>query len=140
MFYFSRQNVYKFIDISSGYCCHSHSDGKTANHREKALDIQFYKGTWTIGGLNKNNIAPLLYIRDNFFVTYLNAQNNWKEKNLFTTEPIGLDANDKPIIGYTYSWIHMDVRSFEKQYLLDKYFCTDAITLNKEKLITLINK
>ncbi|MWP48001.1 hypothetical protein GQ589_11240 [Gilliamella sp. Pas-s27] len=140
IFYLSRQNVYKFREISSGYRCHSHKDGKTANHRGKALDIQFNKGTWAIGGLNKNNIAPLLYIRDNFFKTYLNAQDNWKEKNLFTTEPIGLDANDKPITGYTYSWIHMDVRSFEKQYLLDEYFCTDATTLNKEKLITLINK
>jgi hypothetical protein len=34
----------------------------------------------------------------------------------------------------------MDVRSFEKQYLLDEYFCTDATTLNKEKLIIVINK
>ena len=33
----------------------------------------------------------------------------------------------------------MDVRSFEKKYLLDEYFCTNSTTLNKEKLITLIN-
>ena len=33
----------------------------------------------------------------------------------------------------------MDVRSFEKRYLLDEYFCTNATTLNKEKLITFIH-
>ncbi|MCO6524051.1 MAG: hypothetical protein J6562_03385 [Candidatus Schmidhempelia sp.] len=139
-FYLARQDVYKFRLISSGYRCHSDTDGKTANHRGKALDIQFYKGTWAIGGLNKNNIAPLLYIRDNFFKTYLNTENDWDNINLFTTEPIGLTPTGEKISGHTYSWIHMDVRSFEKQYLLDEYFCTDATTLNKEKLITLINK
>ncbi|WP_141674704.1 peptidoglycan-binding domain-containing protein, partial [Gilliamella sp. Fer1-1] len=139
-FYLGRQNVYKFREISSGYRCHSHQDGKTANHRGKALDIQFNKGTWAISGLNKNNIPPLLYIRDNFFKPYLNTQNNWDDINLFTTEPIGLTPTGGKKSGHTYSWIHMDVRSFEKQYLLDEYFCTDATTLNKEKLITLINK
>lgn len=34
----------------------------------------------------------------------------------------------------------MDIVSFEKQHLLVKYFCTDTTTLNKEKLIILINK
>ena len=40
---------------------------------------------------------------------------------------------------HTFSWIHMDVRAFEKKYLLNEYFCTNSTTLNKEKLMTLIN-
>ncbi|OCG20174.1 hypothetical protein A9G11_09785 [Gilliamella sp. wkB108] len=138
-FYLGRQDVYKFRLISSGYRCSQHPEGKkTSNHRGKALDIQFYKNSWAIGGLNKNNIEPLLYIRDNFFKTYLNTQNEWDKINLFTTEPIGLTSKGEKKSGHTYSWIHVDVRSFEKQYLLDEYFCTNDITLNKEKLITLI--
>ncbi|OCG26344.1 hypothetical protein A9G45_10980 [Gilliamella sp. HK2] len=141
-FYLSRQNVYKFREISSGYRCSLHKEGgTTSNHRGKALDIQFNKGNWEIRHRFYINIEPLMYIRDNFFATYLNAQNKWANSNLFSTEPIGL-KKDNSIIdrNHTYSWIHMDVRSFEKQYLLDEYFCTDAATLNKEKLITLINK
>lgn len=79
------------------------------------------------------------YIRDNFFANYLKAEKKWGEKNVFTTEPIGLNKDNTKIPGHTYSWIHIDVRQFESQYLLDEYFCTDQITLNKEKLITLIN-
>ncbi|QYN43375.1 peptidoglycan-binding protein [Gilliamella sp. ESL0441] len=140
-FYLGRQDVYKFRLISSGYRCSQHSEGKiTTNHRGKAIDIQFYKENWAIAGKNKKNIEPLIYIRDNFFKTYLNSQDDWKDKNLFTTEPIGLDSKGNSISGFTYSWIHMDVRSFEKQYLLDEYFCTNATILNGEKLITIIKK
>jgi hypothetical protein len=141
-FYLGRQNVYKIREISSGYRCCQHKDGtKTSNHRGKALDIQFNKNNWQIRFRNYENIEPLLYIRDNFFATYLNCQDKWNSKNLFSTEPIGLNKDNSKIDNqHTYSWIHIDVRSFEKQYLLDEYFCTDDITLNKEKLITLINK
>ncbi|MWP74329.1 peptidoglycan-binding domain-containing protein, partial [Gilliamella sp. Pra-s52] len=141
-FYLGRQNVYRVREVSSGYRCSQHPQGKTtSNHRGKALDIQFNKGTWEIRLRKYKNIEPLKYIRDNFFVTYLNAQRKWSNINLFTTEPIGLNPDDSIIDKkHTYSWIHMDVRTFEKQYLLDEYFCTDATTLNKEKLITLINK
>ena len=139
-FYLSRQDVYKFRLVSSGYRCSQHPDGRvTSNHRGKALDIQFSKENWNIAGKFFKNIEPLKYIRDNFFVNYLKAEKEWGEKNVFTTEPIGLNKDNTKIPGHTYSWIHIDVRQFENQYLLDEYFCTDQITLNKEKLITLIN-
>lgn len=55
------------------------------------------------------------YIRNNFFETYLKTQNKWDDANLFSVEPIGLNP-DNTIIDkeHTFSWIHMDVRSFEK--------------------------
>ena len=138
-FYLSKQDIYKFREISSGYRCSRHSI-KTKNHRGKALDIQFNKGDWKIRSQLYKNIKPLKYIRDNFFETYLKTQNRWNDANLFSLEPIGLNP-DNTIIdkNHTYSWIHMDVRTFEKKYLLDEYFCTNTTTLNKEKLITLIN-
>ena len=135
----SKQDIYKFREISSGYRCSRHSI-KTKNHRGKALDIQFNKGDWEIRLQLYKNIEPLRYIRNNFFETYLKTQNKWDDANLFSVEPIGLNP-DNTIIDkeHTFSWIHMDVRSFEKKYLLDEYFCTNSTTLNKEKLITLIN-
>ena len=58
-FYLSRQNVYKFRLVSSGYRCSQHPDGKiTCNHRGKALDIQFSKENWNIAGKFFKNIEP----------------------------------------------------------------------------------
>lgn len=85
-------------------------------------------------------ILSLYYIYVITFLSLALKYKRWNDTNLFSIEPIRLN-NHSSITGeqHTYSWIHMDVRSFEKRYLLDEYFCTDATTLNEEKLITFIH-
>ena len=53
-------------------------------------------------------------------VAKCNFQIGWAGRNQKSLEP----ANIAP------SWIHMDVRSYDKVYLKDDYFVTSAIALN----------
>ncbi|WP_415326047.1 hypothetical protein [Chryseobacterium sp. MMS23-Vi53] len=137
LFYLSKQKTYSFGKISSGYRCRF-KNFKTTNHQGKAIDIQFDKGTWQIRGQLYKNIAELTKIREDFFYKYLNAKTSWTEKNNFSLEPIGLNSNNTLIdSNHTYSWIHMDVREFDKKYMDDKYFCKNSATLNGKGILQL---
>ncbi|EJL62015.1 glycosyl hydrolase 108 family protein [Flavobacterium sp. CF136] len=135
-FYFSKQNVYKIDQVTSGYRCRF-KNYKTTNHQGKAIDIQFSKGEWQIRNAVEKNLKALEDIRDSFYIKYLGAQKNWPDKNLFSTEPIGLlyypDGSLR--FDYTFSWLHVDVRQFESIYLEDKYFCKNANGLNGKSIL-----
>jgi len=132
LFYLSKQDTYKFREISSGYRCRF-KNYMTTNHQGKALDIQFNKGSWKIAGAERRNLVELRKIRDDIFHKYLNAKTSWIDgDNNFCLEPIDLIYKDDGSIdkNYTYSWIHFDVREFDPKYLDDKYFCKNSQALN----------
>lgn len=136
-FYLSKQSTYSLGKISSGYRCRF-KNFRTTNHQGKAIDIQFDKGTWQIRGQLYKNIAELKKIREDFFYKYLNAKTSWTEKNNFSLEPIGLNADNSLVdSNHTYSWIHMDVREFDKKYLDDKYFAKGSSSLNGKSIMQL---
>lgn len=136
-FYLSKQENYSFGLISSGYRCRFKNYG-TTNHQGKAIDIQFNKGNWKIRGRLYENIAELENIRKDIFYKYLNAKTGWTDVNSFSLEPIGLNKNNTQIdSNHTYSWIHMDVRTFDKDYLADQYFCKNITQLNGKSIVQL---
>ena len=137
-FYFSKQKTYKIDSFSSGYRCRF-KNYKTTNHQGKAIDIQFSKGNWAIRGPQKKNLTELRTMRDDIFVKYLGAQKEWPNPNLFSIEPIDLLYYKDGSLRYdhTFSWIHMDVRQYDKKYLDDKYFCTSSATLNGKSIVQL---
>ncbi len=130
-FYFSKQETYKIDSFSSGYRCRF-KNYKTTNHQGKALDIQFSKGNWAIRGPQKKNLTELKSMRDDIFVKYLGAQKEWPDLDLYSIEPIDLLYYKDGSLRYdhTFSWIHIDVRQYQKEYLDDKYFCTNSVSLN----------
>ncbi|WP_026718460.1 glycoside hydrolase family protein [Flavobacterium gelidilacus] len=139
LFYLSKNETYKFREISSGYRCRF-KNFTTTNHQGKALDIQFNKDSWEIRGAEKRNIAELGKIRDDIFHKYFNAKTSWiNGKNNFCLEPIDLiyKANGKIDKNYTYSWIHFDVREFDSIYLDDKYFCKNKTSLNGKSIVAI---
>ncbi len=136
LFYLDSNNNYSFAHISSGYRCRF-KGYTTTNHQGKAIDIQFNKGDWEIRGQVHKNIAPLKDIKNKIF-NKLNAKTSWTDKNQYSLEPIGLNADNTKINGgHTHSWIHMDVRKFDAVYLKDTYFCKDKLTLNGESIVQL---
>lgn len=119
-FYLSKQNVYKYLWKTAGYRCWEHNNSvprKSTNHMGKAVDIQFSKNGETIGGQDRTNLPKLNEIYNKFYAKYLDAKYQWVDgKNNFSIEPIGMGKDQ------TYSWIHLDVREFDNEYLDDKYF------------------
>lgn len=119
-FYLSKQDVYKHLWKTAGYRCWEHNNSvprKSTNHMGKAVDIQFSKNGHTIAGKIASNLPLLREINEKFYSKYLNAKYQWVNgKNNFSIEPIGLGKD------HTYSWIHLDVREFDNEYLDDKYF------------------
>jgi hypothetical protein len=56
-------------------------------------------------------------------------------KDKFSTEPTGLKTNGDIINNnHTYSWIHIDIRNFDRIYLEDKFFCKNIADMEGEKL------
>lgn len=137
-FYFSLQKTYSFDSFSSGYRCRF-KNYTTTNHQGKAIDMQFSKGTWAIRKADKKNLKELREIRDSIFIKYLGAQNQWPAKDKFSIEPIDLlyDKKGNVRFDHTFSWIHMDVREFNSQYLEDKYFCKSLTELNGKSIVQL---
>lgn len=119
-FYLSKQDVYKYLWQTAGYRCWDHNRSvprKTTNHMGKAVDIQFSKNGTTIEGRRRSNLPILHEIYDKFYSKYLKAKYQWVDgQNNFSIEPIGIGE------GLTNSWIHLDVREFDNEYLDDKYF------------------
>lgn len=144
LFYISKQSEYKFAHISSGYRCRF-KQYESTNHQGKAIDMQFEKGSKLISGEKYDNLPILRDIRDKFFVKYLNVKKSWKNDNgtvavnHFSVEPIDLlyKANGKVRYDHTFSWIHLDVRQYEEEYLHDEYFCKSKETLNRKTILSL---
>lgn len=119
-FYLSKQDVYKYLWKTAGYRCWDHNRSvprQTTNHMGKAVDIQFSKNGHNILGSVRSNLPLLHEIYDKFYKKYLQAKYQWVDgKNNFSIEPIGIGE------GFTNSWIHLDVREFDNEYLDDRYF------------------
>jgi GH24 family phage-related lysozyme (muramidase) len=119
-FYLSKQDVYKYLWQTAGYRCWDHNRSvprQTTNHMGKAVDIQFSKNGTTIEGRRQSNLPILHEIYDKFYSKYLQAKYQWVGgQNNFSIEPIGIGD------GLTNSWIHLDVREFDNEYLDDEYF------------------
>ncbi len=137
-FYFTKQNIYKIDHFTSGYRCRF-KNYKTTNHQGKAIDLQFSKGNWEIRNEVKKNLTELRQIRDSIIIPNLGAQKEWPNSNLFSIEPIDLlyDSKGNVRFDHTFSWIHIDVREFNSQYLKDIYFCKSKSKLNGKSIIEL---
>jgi hypothetical protein len=110
--------------LTSGYRCHIRNQQKgrkSTNHMGKALDFDF-----PLAGnedkrddsLRCNGFRGVLVEKSNF-------QIGWNGRNKKSLEP----SNIAP------TWIHMDVRSFSKKYLQEKYFVATAEELNSNNIV-----
>jgi hypothetical protein len=105
--------------ITSGYRCSVNNKIKnrsSTNHHGKAIDIDvpLKPGEDKRDDMNRSND-----IRGRL-VELSNAQIGWHGKNRKSLEP----ENIAP------TWIHYDVRSYERKYLSADFFCTDLETLD----------
>lgn len=105
--------------LTSGYRCwiNNEQKGRTStNHMGKALDCDFplRKGEDKRDDINRCDSARSILVEK------CNFQIGWSGRNQKSLEP----SNIAP------SWIHMDVRSYDKVYLKDDYFVTSAAELN----------
>lgn len=89
----------------------------------KALDILF---DYERGGRAQQK-EDLDTIRKDYFEKYLNAT-YWTGSNNFGLETYAQGAK---------TWVHVDVREFESQYLEDKYFCKTESELNGKGIVQL---
>ena len=119
--------------ISSGYRCHKNNKihkRTSTNHMGKALDIHFYKN-----GIRKNVlIKDMEDVRENIYIKYIGAQLKWPSKNKFSIEPTRKSYLAEFIAP---SWIHFDVREFEKKYLEKNYFAKSIEDVNGKSIVEL---
>lgn len=106
--------------LTSGYRCWINNEQKSrssTNHMGKALDCDFRlrSGEDKRDDINRCDSARSILVEKCHF------QIGWGGRNQKSLEP----SNIAP------SWIHMDVRSYDKIYLKDDYFVTSAAELNQ---------
>lgn len=109
--------------LTSGYRCHVNNKNKgrkSTNHMGKALDCDFDLKE----GEDKRDDANRCDKFRGQMVEKSNFQIGWHGWNKKSLEP----SNIAP------TWIHMDVRSFSKKYLQEKYFVTTEQELNNNDL------
>ena len=112
------QPQYNFV-INSGYRCaeNNRQKGRTStNHHGKAVDLDVPLGP---GEDKRDDMRRSDEIRG-LVVERSNAQIGWSAKNRKSLEPASIAP----------TWVHYDVRSYERKYLADKYFCTTLQQLN----------
>jgi len=99
--------------ITSGYRCSVNNEQKgrtSTNHHGKAIDVD---ASLLPGEDKRDDIKRCDRIRG-LLVEHSNAQVGWLAKNRKSLEP----AHIAP------TWVHYDVRSYEKRFLADRFFCT----------------
>ncbi len=109
---------YRFL-ITSGYRCgvRNRQTGRTStNHHGKAIDIDVARRP---GEDKRDDMNRCDEIRG-VIVRRSNAQLGWLAPNMKALEP----ARIAP------TWVHYDVRNYAPKYLEDRFFCTDADTLD----------
>ena len=109
---------YNFM-INSGYRCaeNNKQKGRTStNHHGKAIDLDVPRGP---GEDKRDDMHRCDEIRG-ILVERSNAQIGWSARNRKSLEP----ANIAP------TWVHYDVRSYDRKYLADEYFCTSLKELD----------
>ena len=109
--------------LSSGYRCHANNilKGRTStNHMGKALDCDFHLKEGEKkrdDGIRCDKFRGRLVEKSNF-------QIGWHGRNKKSLEPSHIAP----------TWIHMDVRSFSKKYLQEKYFVTTEQELDSNDI------
>jgi len=109
---------HRFV-FSSGYRCsvdNKKHHRNTTNHCGKAVDLDIALQT---GETKQDDVEKCHAVRGKL-VELSNAQIGWAAKNRKSLEPDDIAP----------TWVHYDVRSYEPQYLDDRYFCRDLKTLN----------
>ena len=110
---------YNFV-INSGYRCAEHNiqKGRTStNHHGKAVDLDVPRGP---GEDKRDDMLRCDEIRG-LTVERSAAQIGWSARNRKSLEPSDIAP----------TWVHYDVRSYDRRYLADKYFCTALSQLDQ---------
>ncbi len=123
--YFYESN--RKLSITSGYRCSventQHVEKRTTtNHHGKAIDLDVVA---LLKEDKKDDMANCEALRNRIMETS-NAQLEWRIKNQKALE----SAKDAP------TWVHYDVRCYERKYLGDEAFCTSLVGLNARLPIT----
>jgi hypothetical protein len=116
MFYLPQHN----FAINSGYRCAEHNKIKnrtSTNHHGKAVDLDVPLGP---GDDKRDDMRRCNEIRG-LLAERSAAQIGWSAANRKSLEP----ENIAP------TWVHYDVRSYERKYLADRYFCTSSEQLDR---------
>lgn len=111
--------------FTSGYRCsvdNQNNNRTTTNHRGKAIDLDM---TLKAGEGKREDAEKCDAVRGRL-VELSNAQIGWAAKNRKSLEP----SNIAP------TWVHYDVRQYDKPYLADSFFCKDLAGLDKVMPIT----
>jgi peptidoglycan hydrolase-like protein with peptidoglycan-binding domain len=122
--------------FESGYRCSDHTR-QTTNHRGKAIDIHFetrIEETWSrpsSGGAKEKTCNEIRERCKNKEI--LNASVDWlsTRRNCFSLESAETGAT---------SWVHIDTRMFDSEYLADRFFCTDVAAMNGIPMVQLLTK
>ncbi|MCO6525067.1 MAG: hypothetical protein J6562_08615, partial [Candidatus Schmidhempelia sp.] len=144
LFYFEKNNSeIRFLKIESGYRCRFHEiyqKYKTTNHMGDALDLHFTKN-----GERTKLTSDMDIIRKDYFCDYMNSpyDPNPPKKNAhfgWELNKIGLEgAPMKYSLGKgATTWVHFDVREFEKRFKLDYLYIKNECDLMKNSLLELI--
>lgn len=110
---------YKFA-LTSGYRCSENNRQKgrsSTNHHGKAIDWQVFLDPGH-DGRDQMNCCNSIRGR---LVGCANAQVGWGAPNRKSLEPETIAP----------TWVHYDVRSYERKYLGDEHFCTDLKGLDR---------
>lgn len=108
---------YKFT-ISSGYRCSINNEQKgrtSTNHHGKAIDLDISQPV-----VDKRDDMIRCDSLRGLLVEKSAAQIGWNASNRKALEP----SNIAP------TWVHYDVRCFERKYLQDRFFCTSPTQLD----------
>ena len=111
---------HKFV-INSGYRCSVHNQQKgreSTNHHGKAIDLDVVGKR---GEDRRDDMNRCEKIRGRL-VELSNAQIGWAAANRKALEP----SNIAP------TWVHYDVRCYERKYLAGSFFCQNLKDLNRK--------
>ncbi|MGQ3678600.1 peptidoglycan-binding domain-containing protein [Tenacibaculum discolor] len=138
--FYMKDTNYKVKTVFRGYRCWAdnlhnpyHSNRTSTNHMGKAADLHFTKDK-----SRTKKVSDIEYIRENFFHKYLGAPKSgagqtygfgWK-KNHFGLEPKKFNSGSS---GAT-TWVHVDVREFDKEFLAESLFVNKQDKVIGEKL------
>jgi predicted chitinase len=125
----------RFGQVSSGYRCNinnAQKKRKSTNHMGKAIDLHFYKANDRVSSeANCDKVRDLL-------MELTGAKLRWNEKNVIALEPSTRNKIGGEFLATT--WVHYDVRTFEVQYLADKFFAKNMADVNGISIVALANE
>ena len=129
------QIIYLFLDLKvkyifSGYRCWIRNDQmglQSTNHMGKASDIHIMGG-------NDNYEENANAVRD-ILVKYSGAKYRWDIDNVIALEADYRNGSSQE--HKASDWVHYDVRTFDLQYLKDKYFVKDNAGVNGKSIVAL---